>query len=281
MNNVSRDVETTEPLTVKLRRRDLFHSFIIWETTSESCLSYERLMSLGFCHAMVPIINRLYHTKEEKAEALERHMVFFNTENNWGAFIPGLVASMEEERAIGGPISGTAINSVKIGLMGPLAGIGDTITQGLVKTVLLAIFVDMTLGGNTSGPIFYFFLFLTYLLAMGMFSFSQGYIQGKNVLSKITDQSIMRKITNSLSILGLTIAGAMMVNNVNIVTPLVIKTGTAEVVIQDLFNEILPGFLSVITVVGAFLLLKKNVNVFKVMLALFGIAIIGSLIGFL
>lgn len=68
----------------RLRRSDLLRCFLIWETTSESCLSYERLMSLGFCHAMTPIINRLYKTKEERAAALKRHMVFFNTENNWG-----------------------------------------------------------------------------------------------------------------------------------------------------------------------------------------------------
>lgn len=60
----------------KLRKKDLWHCFLLWESTSESCLSYERLMSLGFCHAMTPIINRLYKTKEERAAALKRHMVF-------------------------------------------------------------------------------------------------------------------------------------------------------------------------------------------------------------
>ena len=79
----------------KLTKRDLMRVFLLWETTSESCLSYERLMSLGFCHAMVPVINRLYDTKEERAEALKRHLVFFNTENNWGAFIPGMICYME------------------------------------------------------------------------------------------------------------------------------------------------------------------------------------------
>ncbi len=102
----------------KLTKSDLLRCFLIWETTSESCLSYERLMSLGFCHAMAPIINRLYQDKEDRVAALKRHMVFFNTENNWGAFIPGIVCSMEEEKANGGSVSDEMINSVKIGLMG-------------------------------------------------------------------------------------------------------------------------------------------------------------------
>ena len=82
----------------KLTKQDLVRTFILWETMTECCLSYERLMSLGFCHSMVPVINRLYgDDKEKRIEALRRHMLFFNTENNWGAFIPGLVCSMEED----------------------------------------------------------------------------------------------------------------------------------------------------------------------------------------
>ncbi|WP_349948223.1 PTS system mannose/fructose/sorbose family transporter subunit IID [Lacrimispora sp. BS-2] len=265
----------------KLRKSDLLRCFLIWETTSESCLSYERLMSLGFCHAMTPVINRLYKTKEERASALKRHMVFFNTENNWGAFIPGIVCSMEEERANEGTISEEMINSVKIGLMGPLAGIGDTITQGLFKTVLLAIFVDMTLKGSIAAPFIYAILMGIYIGGMGYFTFFSGYRLGQNVLGKITDVAIMKKITNSLSILGLIIAGAMMVNNVSIVTPLAINIGKTSVVIQDLLDSILPGMLSVIFVMLCFGLMKKRVSVFKIMIILFAVAIIAALFGIL
>ncbi len=274
-------VATSENNERKLRRSDLLRCFLIWETTSESCLSYERLMSLGFCHAMTPIINRLYKSKEERVLALKRHMVFFNTENNWGAFIPGIVCSMEEEKANGGSISDEMINSVKIGLMGPLAGIGDTITQGLLKTVLLAIFVDMTLKGNIVAPFIYALLMGAYIAAMGYFTFFSGYRLGQNVLSKITDNSIMRKITNSLSILGLIIAGAMMVNNVSIKTPLAINVGQTSVVIQELLDSILPGMLSVIFVMLCFGLMKKNVSVFKIMIILFIVAVIGAFFGIL
>ena len=173
------------------------------------------------------------------------------------------------------------INSVKIGLMGPLAGIGDTITQGLLKTVLLAIFVDMTLKGNIVAPFIYALLMGVYIAAMGYFTFFSGYRLGQNVLAKITDNSIMRKITNSLSILGLIIAGAMMVNNVSIKTPLAINIGQTSVVIQELLDSILPGMLSVIFVMLCFGLMKKNVSVFKIMIVLFIVAVIGAFFGIL
>lgn len=265
----------------KLTKRDLMRVFLLWETTSESCLSYERLMSLGFCHAMVPVINRLYDTKEERAEALKRHLVFFNTENNWGAFIPGMICSMEEDHANGGAVSGEAINAIKIGLMGPLAGIGDTITQGLVKTIALAVGVDLATGGKLAGPIVYALIYGIYLIVLGFTTFTQGYNLGQKVLTKITDKSVMKKLTNSLSILGLVIAGAMTVNNVKITTPLKIVAGSSKIVVQDLLNSILPGMLSLIAVVICFVLLRKNVSVFKIMIGLFVVAMLCSFIGVL
>ena len=206
----------------KLTKSDLVKTFLLWETQTEVCLSYERLMSLGFCITMAPVINRLYDTKEERAAAMKRHMVFFNTENNWGAFIPGLVASMEEDRANGLPITDDLINNVKIGLMGPLAGVGDTVTQGLVKVVLLAITVNMALNGYTFAPILFFLAYSAYILGMGLFTFTQGYSVGKKVLDKITDPEIIHKLTDCLGLVGMTIAGAMIINNVGIETSLVI-----------------------------------------------------------
>ena len=266
----------------KLTKQDLVRTFILWETMTECCLSYERLMSLGFCHSMVPVINRLYgEDKEKRIEALRRHMLFFNTENNWVAFIPGLVCSMEEDLANGGNVDEDMIKTVKVGLMGPLAGIGDTITQGLVKTVSLAIAVDMTLKGSPLGPIVFILLYGAYLLAMGIFTFKQGYKVGRSVLSKITDKKIMAKITDLLSIVGLTIAGAMIANNVSITTPLQFTVSGSEVVIQELLDAILPCMLPAVAVLTVFSQLQKGVTVFKIMIAMFIVAIVCSLVGIL
>lgn len=215
--NVQETIQT--PQEKKLTKKDLIHCFILWEGFTECCLSYERLMSLGFCHAMAPIINRLYGDDEEKRiAALKRHMLFFNTENNWGAFIPGLVASMEEDLANGGNVDEDMIKTVKV---------------------------------------------------------------GRSVLSKITDKKIMNKITDILSIIGLTIAGAMIANNVSITTPLQFTVSGSTVVIQDLFDQIMPKLLSAVAVLGVFNRLQKGISVFKIMLAMFAIAIVCSLIGIL
>ena len=264
----------------KLTKKDLNKCWWIWELTSEMCLSYERLMSLGFCHAMVPIMKRLYgDDKEELSKGLTRHMSFFNTENQFGALIPGMVASIEEERANGAPYSDDMIDSLKVGLMGPLAGIGDTVTQGLVKTILLAICVDMGLKGNIIAPLIFFVLYTAYILGMGRFMFNTGYRLGRNAFSSVKDSNLIRKLTDCMSVLGMTVAGCMISNYVGIETGLAFTFGETQVILQDILNEIMPGLLSVAGVFILYGLTKKNVSVIKIIIGIAIVGILGAVIG--
>lgn len=264
----------------KLTKKDLNKCWWIWELTSEMCLSYERLMSLGFCHAMVPIMKKLYgDDKEELSKGLTRHMSFFNTENQFGALIPGMVASIEEERANGAPYSDEMINSLKVGLMGPLAGIGDTVTQGLVKTILLAICVDMGLKGNIVAPLIFFVLYTAYILGMGRFMFNTGYRLGRNAFSSVKDSNLIRKLTDCMSVLGMTVAGCMISNYVGIETGLAFNFGETQVILQDILNEIMPGLLSVAGVFILYGLTKKNVSVIKIIVGIAIVGILGAVIG--
>lgn len=271
--------EIMEEKRIKLRKSDLMKSFAIWELTSEMCLSYERLMSLGFCHAMLPILKRLYPDKDDLADAMTRHMAFFNTENQFGALIPGMIASVEEERANGTDYSDEVINGLKIGLMGPLAGVGDTITQGLVKTILLAICVEMGLKGNVWGSIIFFVLYTAYILGVGYTMFFSRYKLGKNAFSKISDTSIIRKLTDCMGVLGMTVAGCMIANYVSIQTVATFTSGDTVIEIQALLDEIMPGILSVGTVFILYALIRKNVSVIKIMGVLVVIGILGAFVG--
>lgn len=277
-NNIVEN-EVVEEKRIKLRRSDLMKSFVIWELTSEMCLSYERLMSLGFCHAMLPVLKRLYPDKDDLADAMTRHMAFFNTENQFGALIPGMIASVEEERANGVEYSDEVINGLKIGLMGPLAGVGDTITQGLVKTILLAICVEMGLKGNVWGSVIFFVVYTAYILGVGYTMFFSGYKLGKNAFSKISDTSIVRKLTDCMGVLGMTVAGCMIANYVSIQTVASFTSGETVIEIQALLDEIMPGILSVGTVFILYALIRKNVSVIKIMGALVVIGILGAFVG--
>ena len=112
---------------VTLNKQDLRRSWFKWMASSEQSNSYERLQALLFCGSISNCLEKLYPNKEDLSAALQRHLQFYNSEADFGCLIPGIVLSMEEERANGADIPDEAITGLKTGLMGPLAGIGDTI----------------------------------------------------------------------------------------------------------------------------------------------------------
>src|SRR5438128_1294197 len=160
----------------KVTRRDLIWSWVLWTFFSHANYNYERLQATAFAHAMTPIIRRLYHSPDEIRAALKRHLVFFNTEPNWGGVIHGAVIAMEEQRANGADIDDDAINSVKSGLMGPLAGVGDTIDQGTITPILLSLGIGIAAGnagvagdGNPLGAVIYLVAEVAVMTALAYF----------------------------------------------------------------------------------------------------------------
>ena len=79
-------------------------------------------------------------------------MLYFNTEPRWGAIIPGMTVALEEAYAVDpdSGIDGNTITEIKTALMGPLAGIGDTVWAGLMKPIFLSITLAWAMDGHVS-----------------------------------------------------------------------------------------------------------------------------------
>ncbi|HEO8421821.1 PTS system mannose/fructose/sorbose family transporter subunit IID [Niallia sp. FSL W8-0635] len=193
--------------TFKLSKRDRIS--VWWRSTFiQGSWNYERMQNGGWAFSMIPAIKRLYKTKEDRAEALKRHLEFFNTHPYVASPILGVTLALEEERANGAPVDDKAIQGVKVGMMGPLAGIGDPVFWFTVKPILGALAASLALTGNILGPIIYFFAWN--LIRMGFTWYTQevGYKAG----SKITDDlsgGLLQNITKGASILGMFILGAL------------------------------------------------------------------------
>ncbi|HHW02548.1 MAG TPA: PTS system mannose/fructose/sorbose family transporter subunit IID [Thermoanaerobacterales bacterium] len=241
-----------------LGKKELIKSWLIWTMFAQTTYNFERLQALGFCHSMIPILTRLYEKKEDLASGLKRHLAFFNTESNWGSMIPGIVAAMEEERANGAEINDDMINSTKTALMGPLAGIGDSITQGLVKVILLSLGVDLAVKGNVLGPILFFTIFSVYTLGLSYIMYMSGYRIGKNAVIKLLETNILERATNGLGAIGMMVVGALASTMIKINVPLVFKIGGSSIKVQDIFNQIMPNLLPLALLFLAFYWLKKG-----------------------
>ncbi|MFT8870691.1 MAG: PTS system mannose/fructose/sorbose family transporter subunit IID [Sporolactobacillus sp.] len=192
---------------ISLSKKDRLSVF--WRSTFiQGSWNYERMQNGGWAFTMIPAIKKLYKSKEDRASALKRHLEFFNTHPYLASPIIGVTLALEEERANGAPVDDVAIQGVKVGMMGPLAGIGDPAFWFTVKPILGALAASFAMTGNLLGPIIYFFGWNIIRMAFMWYTQEFGYRAG----SKITDDvsgGLLRDITKGASILGMFILGAL------------------------------------------------------------------------
>lgn len=132
----------------KLSKKALNKSFRNWFYGHLTCFSQEHMQTFGYLCAMLPLVEELYDTKEEQTEALKTYSAFFNTEPQLGTVIVGMTAGLEQAKANGEDIDGEMINGIRVGLMGPVAGIGDSLLVGTLIPILLGVALGMSSGGS-------------------------------------------------------------------------------------------------------------------------------------
>ena len=170
--------------------------------------NYERMRNMGWAYALIPALKKLYTTKEDRAAALERHMEFFNTHPYVAAPIIGVTLALEEEKASGTPVEDKAIQGVKIGMMGPLAGIGDPVFWFTVRPILGALGASLASAGNILGPIIFFVGWNLIRMSFLWYTQELGYKSGKEI-TKDMSGGILQDITKGASILGMFILAVL------------------------------------------------------------------------
>ncbi len=266
----------------RLSRGDVLRSWLTWLVFLHSTYNYERMQGLGFAHAMVPIIRKLYSGKEEVSAALKRHLVFFNTEAQVGALVPGAIIALEEQRAGGQDISDEAINGVKSGLMGPLAGLGDSLTQGLITPILLALGISLASQGNLAGPVLYFLLEAGIIIALSYTMWTQGYLWGKAAVERLLAGGLMRKLTEAAGVLGMMVVGALAADQVSLSLAAKVTVGQETIDLQsDVLDTILRGALPLALTLGVWWLLRQRRSPLTIIGLLFVLGIDGVLLGWL
>jgi PTS system mannose-specific IID component len=247
--------------------------------SSETCYNYERLQALGNANAFIPIIKALY-PKEKYAEEIQKYMVFFNTEPSYmGTVIHGITAAMEEKRANGENISADEIISVRSALMGPLAGIGDIVSQSVVYPILAGVCIQLALAGNFAGPILFEIIYKVIMLTLGYNMYMMGYKQGKNAIINFLHSGKLNRILEMVSIVGLMVVGNMTVNNVKFSIPIewtfTNELGVVKFNLQTgVFDALLPGMLPLGIVLGVWGLLRKRVQPITIVGIMFLVGII-------
>lgn len=266
-------------------KKALFRASLIWETWVQTCYNYERMMGMACAHTFLPVVKYLYpDSKEKQIDLMTREMEFFNVHPEFGSCILGLAISLEEEKAMGEDIPNEFITNIKTSLMGPLAGVGDTIWQGVLIPILLALCIDITRSGdgNIWGAVIYAvsMFFITYIFSYANFMF--GYSAGSEAIMDFLERGILNKLLKGASIMGCMVMGGLIVNYVKFNCALVINTSGTDFVLQEsLFDAILPNILPLGVTMGVYGLLSKKWTSVKVILLMVAIGIVGGFFGIL
>lgn len=265
----------------KLSKKALSKSFRNWYYGHLTCFSQEHMQTFGYLCAMLPLVEELYDTEEEKKEAMQTYTAFFNTEPQLGTVIVGITAGLEEAKA-NGVGDGEMINGIRAGLMGPVAGIGDSLIVGTLIPILLGIALGLSGGGSPLGAIFYIVAW-NLIITLGMrFLYYKGYeLGGKAVEFLVGEQA--NAIREAVVMLGTVVIGAVAASWINVSTSFKMLNAEGGVIVdlQQTLDGIFPKILSAITVIFCWWLMsKKKVSPTKVMLILVVIALVGVLLGF-
>jgi len=251
------EIEEKKTIVTKM---DLLQAWWKWCLAVEVPVSFDRMQALAFGYSLSKILRKLYQDDpEELQEAMKRHISMFNTNCDWGSIIHGITISLEEQRALGNKdITPEVIQSLKIGLMGPMAGIGDSVDQGIVATIPLAIFVPMALEGSVIAAFIPAIIYLVWSYGWSWFLINKGYSLGKNSVLEILHSGKIKKVIDSASIVGLFMIGCLSASYVKVTTALTFTSSTSTVALQSILDGMLPKFLPFCVVMGMYLYITKK-----------------------
>ncbi len=279
---IAEEVSSPEKGESLLKKKDLMKSWFNWMYYFQSCYNYERMQGVGFLHSMSYVIKRLYKDNpEERSRAMKRHVQFINTENAFGSAIIGLTAAMEEQKAQGADLDDESFTAVKTGLMGPLAGVGDPLWQGVAIPLLIVFFLGMAIEGNVIAPILYSIVFYALYYGVGYWLMKLGYEKGSEKILEFMESGTLKKFIAGAGLIGNAVIGALVANYVSVKTAITVKQSadTVFVLQTELFDKIMPGILALGLTLFCYWLLKKKVPSIGVIGIVAAIAVVGGLIG--
>ena len=277
--------------------------------------NYERMQNGGWCYSIIPAIKKLYSNKEDQIAALKRHMEFYNTHPYVSSPVMGVTLALEEEKANGENVEDTAIQGVKVGMMGPLAGVGDPVFWFTVRPILGALGASLALSGSIVGPLLFFVVWNLVRIAFLWYTQEFGYKVGTSI-AKDMSGGLLGKVTEGASILGMFIIGALVQRWVSIsFTPVVsqvtqskgayiewdkLPKGAAGIkealtqyaslganglnqtkvtTLQQNLDQLIPGLAALLLTLLCCYLLKKKVSPIVIIIALFIVGIVARVIG--
>lgn len=273
LKSIIKQISTTDR---KLLRKTFFRSFTIFAP-----FSFAKHGASGFCYSLMPFINHYYTKLQDKKDALTRHIVWFNTTQNVSTFVMGLAASMEKENSVKADFDAQSINAVKSSLMGPLAGIGDSLFWGVLRVVAAGVALSLAQEGSFLAPIVFLLVYNIPSIACRYFLGLIGFSLGSKYIEELYASGLINILTKAASVLGLIMVGGMTSNIVTFNSVLTISSGeNSSLSLQSILDQIFVGIIPLTTTLLCFYLMNnKKVSFNFIIIGIVGMSIILATLG--
>lgn len=248
------------------------------------CTSYTKQQGTTYGWTMIPFLEDTYGKETpEFYEAMSRHQDFFNTATGMAPFIFALTISMEEERKLaidkGEEFDSGSIEAVKASLMGPFAGIGDSIYTGALRIIATGIALGFSQQGSILGPILFLLVFNVPNILIRWIGGSYGYRLGSTFVSDAMKSGTLAAFTKGFQVLGLIMVGAMTAQFVTLKSTYVANFGSTKFNLQGVFDQILPGLLPLSLTMICFAYLRKKNKPMTAIIVVFLAAVLFTVTG--
>lgn len=241
-----------------------------------------KMEGMTYAYAMLPVINEVYKDNPElQTEAFVRNTEFFNTHAAAAGLNLGLSYALERERSQDPEaITGEIITNIKTSLMGPLAAVGDSIFFNCIRVISAGVGMSLASQGNPLGVVLFVAIYGGAFLAVKWYLLNLGYSLGTEAITAAFKSGIVGWLSDSACCMGLIMVGSLVSSMVSISTPLVIPMGAgAEMVVQDIFDGIMPGILKIGLLFLIMNLVRKKVKPIFIIFGILIVSVIGSFFG--
>lgn len=258
-------------------KKDLRKTAARYNFMACNIFNYESQMGPAVAWAMAPVLRKIYKKDEDYKKALNNHFNYFNSTTVMSSVILGATLAIEEKDGIEAKES---VQSIKTSLMGPFAGVGDTIVWVLWPTIMGSISGYMAQQGNPLGAIIWFIANIIFWFVKSKM-FEVGYTSGTKLITNLGKK--LSVFTEAASIMGLSVVGALIASSINITTGLNFKVGEVSLALQtDILDKIMPSLLPVLLTALVYKLLgNKKWTATKLILLIIGISLVCSFFGIL
>lgn len=279
----------------KISLKTLKKAWINWFFWHGCSQQAESMLGMSFAQSMAPVIDELYDSKEEKAEALKRHVTLFNTEQQVGSICNGIVCGLEEANA-NKECTPELISSVKVALIGPTSAIGDSLWVATFIPILLTICLSISQSSPSAswlGPVIYMLVYPIGTAILSWNLFKLGYKSGLEGMHGFMATGKLDSLTSTMTVLGLTVVGALTASFVTVSVPFRIVRdvfdATQGKVLEDqvifeadkMLNSIFPHLLPLLLTLGVYYLYsRKKWTPLKLMGLILVIACVFTFIGY-